>query len=60
MGLNLMSGRRRVEIVEQARKGVVRQLDRLRSERVRLPGRSRRRTRVVPAGGRAADARRAA
>jgi hypothetical protein len=60
MGLNLMSGRRRVEIVEQAREGVSGQLRRLRTRRVQLPGRSRRRARVAPAGGRAVAARRAA
>jgi NTE family protein len=60
MGLNLMSGRRRVEIVEQARKGVARQLCELRTQAVLLPGGSRRRARAAPAGRDAVAARRAA
>jgi NTE family protein len=49
MGLNLMSGRRRLEIIEQARTGVGSQLRRLRADGTRLPGRSRHRARVAPA-----------
>jgi NTE family protein len=45
MGLNLMSGRRRVEVMEQARRSVARTIRRLRDERVVLPGRADRRRR---------------
>jgi hypothetical protein len=62
MGLNLMRGTRRAEVMEQARVGVARQLHALRSEPVLLPGRARRGSRrpaaeaaaAVPAGKRAA------
>ena len=58
MGLNLMRGTRRAEVMEQARVGVARQLRALRSEPVLLPGRTRRRRAAVraaaPAGKRAA------
>jgi len=50
MGLNLMSGARRVQVMEQARKSVARELHRLRGTRLLPVGRARRR---------AADARRA-
>jgi len=49
MGLNLMSGSRRVQVMEQARKSVARELHRLRGTRL-LPARRAR--------GRAADAAR--
>jgi NTE family protein len=45
MGLNLMRGARRAEVMKQARVGVGRQLRALRSEPVLLPGRSRSRRR---------------
>jgi NTE family protein len=62
MGLNLMRGTRRAEVMEQARVGVARQLHALRSEPVLLPDRARRGSRrpaaeaaaAVPAGKRAA------
>jgi NTE family protein len=60
MGLNLMSRTRRVEIIEQARKGVARQLRQMRTQPVRLPGSSTRRGRPAAAGGRVAAPRRAA
>jgi NTE family protein len=44
MGLNLMSSARRVEVMEQARKSVARELRRLRGSRL-LPGRGARRGR---------------
>jgi NTE family protein len=44
MGLNLMSGARRVEVMEEARKSVARDLRRLRGTRL-LPGRSAKRRR---------------
>jgi NTE family protein len=43
MGLNLMNSRRRVEVMEQARRSVTLALRRLRAERVVLPGRPDRR-----------------
>jgi NTE family protein len=49
MGLNLMRGTRRAEVMEQARVGVARQLRALRSRPVLLPGRSRRRRPAVAA-----------
>jgi NTE family protein len=58
MGLNLMSRGRRVEIMEQARKGVTRQLREMRT--VRLPGSSKRRSTAAAVRGRAAADRRAA
>jgi NTE family protein len=61
MGLNLMRGTRRAEVMEQARSGVANQLRALRSQPVLLPGRSGRRrspeaaaTARPPAGERAA------
>ena len=57
MGVNLMNGRRRVAVVEQARKSTALTLRRLRAEDVPLPGRSRgSRTSAAPraAAGRAA------
>jgi NTE family protein len=45
MGLNLMSGTRRVQVMEQARKSVARELRRLRGTRL-LPARSARRRRM--------------
>ena len=51
MGVNLMNGRRRVAVLEQARKSTALTLRRLRAEGVPLPGRSRRRRApAVPAG----------
>jgi NTE family protein len=47
MGLNLMSGARRVQVMEQARKSVARELHRLRGTHL-LPGRGRKR-RAAPA-----------
>jgi hypothetical protein len=58
MGLNLMSGTRRVEVMEQARQSVARDLRRIRAEDGLLPGRSG--GRRVPAGRRPPTARRAA
>jgi NTE family protein len=49
MGLNLMSGRRRVEVMEQARKSVALALRRLRADGIALPGRTRSR-RAAPRG----------
>jgi NTE family protein len=43
MGLNLMSGSRRVQVMEQARKSVVRELHRLRGTHLLPVGRARRR-----------------
>ena len=61
MGLNLMRGTRRAEVMEQARVGVARQLHDLRSQPVLMPGHSRRHRRApvgtaaaAPAGERAA------
>jgi hypothetical protein len=54
MGLNLMSGARRVQVIEQARKSTARELRRLRGTKL-LPARATRRR--VPA---AKPARRAA
>jgi NTE family protein len=50
MGVNLMNGRRRVAVLEQARKSTALTLRRLRAEDVPLPGRSRgRRGAAAPA-----------
>jgi NTE family protein len=46
MGLNLMSGSRRLAVMEQARKSVARELRRQRGRDVPLPRRARRRTQV--------------
>jgi NTE family protein len=62
MGLNLMSGSRRVQVMEQARKSIARELHRLRGSGL-LPSRgSRRGAAAKPArqAGRARPARRAA
>jgi NTE family protein len=53
MGLNLMSGTRRVEVMEQARMSVARELRRLRGSEL-LPTRSAVRSRPADAGKRAA------
>jgi NTE family protein len=58
MGLNLMSGTRRIEVMEQARKSVARDLRRIRTKDGLLPGRSA--GRRAPARRRPAAARRAA
>jgi hypothetical protein len=52
MGLNLMSGARRVQVIEQARKSVARELRRLRGTHL-LPARSTP-GRAAPAAKRAA------
>jgi NTE family protein len=58
MGLNLMSGTRRVQVMEQARKSVARELHRLRGTRL-LPARSAGRPRAdATRTPRAADAKR--
>ncbi|MEY2535107.1 MAG: hypothetical protein QOF29_3017, partial [bacterium] len=50
MGFNLMSGARRLEVMEQARRSVAQQLRRLRARRALLPPRtSRRRRATAPA-----------
>ena len=57
MGVNLMNGRRRVAVLEQARKSAALTLRRLRAEDVPLPGRSRaRRGSAAPARGAAGRA----
>jgi NTE family protein len=58
MGLNLMDGRRRVAVLEQARKSTALTLRHMREERAMLPGRSR--TRRASAAPAAAAAGRAA
>ena len=60
MGVNLMNGRRRVAVLEQARKSTALTLRRLRAEDVPLPGRSRAPSRVRRAGARRRWARRLA
>jgi NTE family protein len=57
MGANLMSGRWRVQVLEQARKSVALTLRRMRDERVSLPRRTRTGRRVA---GTAAPAQRRA
>lgn len=47
MGANLMNGRRRLQVMEQARRSIALTLRRMRDERVTLPGRSRTRRRVA-------------
>jgi NTE family protein len=51
MGFNLMSGARRLEVMEQARRSMANELRRIRARRAPLPGRS-------PQGGRRAAPRR--
>ena len=54
MGFNLMSGARRLEVMEQARRSVAKDLRRARARGAPLPEASRgRRTRTAPARGRA-------
>jgi NTE family protein len=63
MGLNLMSGSRRVQVMEQARKSIARELHRLRGSELLPSRRTRRRADAVAPGRRAASltpARRAA
>ena len=60
MGLNLMNSRRRVEVMEQARRSMALTLHDLRAEGVRLPGRADRRRTAAPARGHVVAKRRAA
>jgi NTE family protein len=60
MGLNLMSGTRRVQVMEQARKSVARELRRLRLRDATLPRARRRSVSRRPAAARPARTRRAA
>lgn len=60
MGLNLMSGSRRLKVMEQARKSVARELRRLRSRDIALPEAARRGSARRTATSRPARARRAA
>jgi hypothetical protein len=53
MGLNLMSGSRRVQVIEQARKSTARELRRLRGTHL-LPGRTTRRPAATKPARRAA------
>jgi NTE family protein len=58
MGLNLMSGSRRVQVMEQARKSVARELHRLRGTRLLPVGRARRRAADAERAPSVADAKR--
>jgi hypothetical protein len=60
MGLNLMNGSRRVQVMEHARRSTAVELRRLRADGVTLPGRSRRRRGIGrgPAGPKHAGASR--
>jgi NTE family protein len=60
MGLNLMNGRRRVEVMEQARRSTALELRRLRADRVTLPGRAGRRSTAARTRPRRTAQRRAA
>jgi NTE family protein len=60
MGLNLMNGRRRVEVMEQARRSMALTLRELRAQRVTLPGRADRQRGGADPRGAAAAQRRAA
>jgi hypothetical protein len=57
MGLNLMSGSRRVQVMEQARKSVARELHRLRGTRLLPARRSRGRAAETTRTRRATDAK---
>ena len=59
MGFNLMSGARRLEVMEQARRSVANELRAMRSRRAPLPSRTRPRRRR-PAAARTAASRRQA
>jgi hypothetical protein len=58
MGLNLMSGSRRVQVMEQARKSVARELHRLRGTHLLPAGRARRRAVEAKRAPSMADAKR--
>jgi NTE family protein len=57
MGLNLMSGSRRVQVMEQARKSIARELHRLRGSELLPSRRTRRRAGAATPGPRAASAK---